>query len=109
MNYVFGILGPVSMLAACVFEFLARRVARKPRHNAALPVKFRRFADIGLVAAWLLLGGAYLLTDASAGDARFEAWMTWMLLALLILDILYLYLRRGRPRSEGKKKHFWEI
>lgn len=108
MNYIFGILGPVAMLCACVFEFLARRMAKKPQRNESRLEKLRHFADIGLVAAWLLLGAAYLLTDASSGDTAFETWMTWMLLALLALDIVYLYLRRSRPRPAGKKKYFWE-
>lgn len=109
MNYVFGLLGPAAMLAACVFEFLARRMAKNPRHNKELLEKRQKYADIALVAAWLLLAAAYLLTDASAGNTQFETWMTGMLIALLALDVVYLYLRRARPRQPGQKKHFWEI
>lgn len=114
LSYAAGLLGPISMGAACVFEYMARRLAKNPRHDKSRAAKLRQHADIGLVAAWLLLAAAYLLfqyltPDAAALEASFQVWMTWMLGALLVLDILYLYLRRARPRDAGTKKHFWEI
>lgn len=109
-----GILGPVSMAAACVFEFLARRLAKNPRCDKNRLAKLQHYADIGLVAAWLLLAAAYLsfqflAPDAEALAASFERWMTWMLTALLVFDIAYLLLRRARPKKPGAKKRFWEI
>lgn len=114
LGYIFGILGPAAMLTACVFEYLARKMSKNPRCDKKLLAKRQKYADAGLVAAWLLLAAAYLsfqnlAPDAAALAAGFEAWMTWMLVALLVLDIVYLILRRGRPRPAGKKKNFWEI
>lgn len=114
LAFAFGILGPVAIGTACVFEFLARRLAKNPRCDKTKLAKLQRNADIGLVAAWLLLAAAYLcfqfLTpDAAVWEAAFQSWMTWMLGALLVLDIAYLYLRRARPRKAGQKKRFWEI
>lgn len=114
MGYAFGALGPAAMLAACVFEFLARRVSKNPRGDRKRLAELQQYADVGLVAAWLLLAAAYLCfrylaPDAEAQAASFESWMTGMLLALLALDIVYLYLRRSRPRPKGKKKNFWEM
>ncbi len=114
LSFALGILGPASLLTACIFEFLARRMARDARHDKEKLAKRQRYADVGLVAAWLLLAAAYLcfsfLTpDAAAWQEAFQAWMTGMLAALAVLDIVYLYLRRARPRPAGKKKNFWEI
>ena len=109
-----GILGPLAMAAACVFEFMARRLTKKPRCDKKKLEKLQHYADVGLVSAWLLLAAAYLsfqylATDAAVYASSFESWMTWMLVALLVLDIAYLYLRRARPRKAGAKKRFWEI
>ena len=114
MSFAFGILGPVSMLLACVFELLARRMRRSPRPDEALLEKRQQFSDVCLVAAWLLLAASYLCfqgitPDAEALAAGYETWMTGMLVALLVFDVVYLYLRRARPRSAGQKKRFWEI
>ena len=108
MSYILGILSPAAIFIACVFEFMARRMAKDARHDKALLEKRQKTADMSLVAAWLLLGAAYLV-GASAGDAVFESMMTWVLLVLLALDVVYLYLRRSRPRPAGKKKRVWEI
>lgn len=108
MNYILGILSPAAIFIACVYEFMARRMVKDPRHDKKLLEKRQKTADIALAAAWLLLGAAYLV-GSSSGNAAFEAMMTWALLALLVLDVVYLYLRRSRPRPAGKKKHFWEI
>lgn len=108
MNYILGILSPAAIFIACVYEFMARRMVKDPRHDKKLLEKRQKTADIALAAAWLLLGAAYLVGNSS-GNAAFEAMMTWALLALLVLDVVYLYLRRSRPRPAGKKKHFWEI
>ncbi len=114
LSYVSGILGPIALAAACVFELLARRHAAKAGQDAEQVEKLRRCADVGLVAAWLLLAAAYMLfknlaPDADALAVSFQSWMTWMLGTLLVLDILYLYLRRARPKKPGEKKRFWEI
>ena len=114
MGYAFGVLGPAAMLAACVFELLARRMSKNPRCDKKRLERLQQYADVGLVAAWLLLAAAYLsfrylAPDAEALAAGFEGWMSAMLGALLILDIVYLFLRRSRPRPEGKKKNFWEM
>jgi hypothetical protein len=53
------------------------------------------------VAAWVLLGVAYAL----GGDYVSGI----ILVLLLVLDVLYLFLRRSRPRPAGAKKHFWEV
>ncbi len=114
LGYVFGALGPAAMLTACVFEFLARRMSKDPRCDKAVLAKRRHYADIGLVAAWLLLAAAYVCFQYLAPDAAvlavgFQTWMTGCLAALLVLDVVYLFLRRARPREEGKKKKYWEI
>lgn len=114
LSYLFGILGPAAIAAACVFEFLARRLSKNPRGDKARLERLRHYADIGLVAAWLLLAAAYLSFQNLAPDAEaladgFQRWMTWMLGLLVVFDILYLYLRRSRPRRPGARKHFWEI
>ena len=114
LGFVAGILGPISMAVACVFEFKAGRMQKNPRCDKTRLEKLRHYADIGLVAAWLLLAAAYLsfqylATDAAALAGTFETWMTWMLIALLVFDIAYLFLRRKRPRDPGAKKRFWEI
>lgn len=114
LGYCFGILGPASMAAACVYEYMARKLAKNPRCDKNRLEKLRTRADIGLVAAWLLLAAAYLsfqylAVDAAALAASFESWMTWMLFALLAFDIVYLFLRRARPKKPGAKKRFWEI
>lgn len=114
LGFAFGILGPISMGSACVFEYMARKLAKDPRCDKSRLEKLRTYADVGLVAAWLLLAAAYLsfqhlAADAAALASSFESWMTWMLFALLILDIVYLFLRRARPKKPGAKKRFWEI
>ena len=114
LAFACGILGPCAIGAACVLEFLARRLGKNPRCDKKRLSKLQNGADIGLVAAWLLLAAAYIFfryaaPDAEALEATFGTWMTWMLVALLVLDIVYLYLRRARPRKAGAKKHFWEI
>ena len=113
-SYIAGVLGPVAMGAACVFEFIARRLSKSPRSDKTRIEKLQSYADIGLVAAWLLLAAAYLLfqntaPDAAALEPAFQRWMSWSLGVLLVLDIVYLYLRRARPRKPGSKKNFWEI
>lgn len=106
MNYILGILSPAAIFIACVYEFMARRMVKDPRHDKKLLEKRQKTADIALVAAWLLLAVACLI----GGDARFDSMMTWWVFpALLVLDVVYLYLRRSRPRPAGKKKYFWEI
>lgn len=114
LSYGTGILSPVSMAAACVFEYLGRRMAKNPRCDKSRLEKRRTLADGFLAAAWLLLAAAYLcfryLTpEAEALAGSFESWMTWMLFLLLALDIVYLILRRSRPKQAGAKKRFWEI
>lgn len=114
LSFAMGLLGPIALLAACVFEFLGRRMAQNPRCDREKLAKRQQWADIALVAAWLLLGGAYLcmsyLTpDAAAWQTAFSSWMSGMLVALLVLDVIYLYLRRARPRPAGAKKRFWEL
>jgi len=114
LSFIAGILGPAAMGAACVFELLSRRLSRDPRSDKDRIEKLKQVSDVGLVAAWLLLAAAYLLfqyaaPDAAAVEPAFQRWMTWMLCALLVLDIVYLYLRRARPRKPGSKKKFWEI
>ena len=114
LSFAFGILGPAAIAVACVFEGMARRLAKDPRHDKDRVGRLRRNADIGLVAGCLLLPGAYLafqtiVPDAEAVEAAFQAWMTWMLAAFLAADIIYLLLRRARPRDPNAKKRFWEI
>ena len=114
LGFAFGLLAPISLLAACAFEYLARKMSADPRCDKTVLEKRKRNADVGLAAAWLLLAAAflcfrYLAPDAEAFAKTFQQWMTWMLGALLLLDIIYLFLRRSRPRQAGKKKNFWEI
>ena len=114
LGYAAGVLSPLAMLAACVFELLARKLSRDPRCDKALLEKRRQLADAGLVAAWLLLAAAYLCfqylaAETAASPDWFMGWMSWCLVLLLALDIWYLYLRRSRPRQPGKKKNFWEL
>ena len=114
LSFAAGLLGPLAMAAACVFEALARRLAKKTGCDETRLERLRSYADAGLVAAWLLLAAAYLLfrylaPDAAALEPSFQRWMTWMLGALLVLDLLYLYLRRARPRKPGGNKRFWEV
>ena len=108
-----GALGPLSLAVANVFEFMGRRLRRDPRHDKKKEELLTHRADVCLVAAWLLFGAAYLLRsispDAAAMDGLFQSWMTWVIVALLVLDIPYLFLRRSRPRVPGRKKNFWEI
>lgn len=114
LSFAFGLLGPIALETACIFEYIAQRKSRDRRPDEARIAKLRQYADIGLVAAWLLLAAAYLgfqhiAPDAAALEAGFQKWMTWMLGLLLLFDVEYLYLRRSRPREPGKKKKFWEI
>ena len=109
-----GVLSPVVLLAACVFEFLARRMSN-PRHPVKEKIERRQtIADIGLVAAWVLLPAAYLCftklaSDADVYQAAFADFMTVIIIVLVVVDVVYLYLRRSRPRAPGSKKHFWEV
>ena len=108
-----GVLAPLSLIAACVFEAMAFKMAKNPRCDQKLLAKRRSVADVLLVAAWLLLAAAYLggkyMVTAAEG-AAFTKLMTWILGALLLADIYYLYLRRSRPKRDGsKKKNFWEL
>lgn len=114
LGFAFGVLGPAAILVACVFEFLARRMAKNPRCDKKILARRQQIADVGLVAAWICLALAYvcfnhLAPDAAALESAFQTWMSVMLILLLVLDIVYLYLRRSRPRPAGAKKHFWEI
>jgi putative exporter of polyketide antibiotics len=98
---VCGILSPVAILVACICEFLAKRLAKDPRCNKEKLARYYRVADVGLVAAWVLLGVAYAL----GGDYVSGV----ILVLLLVLDVVYLFLRRSRPRPAGAKKRFWEV
>ncbi|MCD7845324.1 MAG: hypothetical protein LUG57_05650 [Oscillospiraceae bacterium] len=114
LSFGLGIAGPAALLVACVFEAMGRKMAKNPRCDKEKLAKRQHWADVGLVCAWLFLAAAYLCfsyltADAATWQTSFESWMTIMLVALLVLDIVYLYLRRARPRPAGKKKRFWEI
>jgi putative exporter of polyketide antibiotics len=98
---VCGILSPIAILIACISEFLAKRLAKDPRCNKEKLTRYYRVADVGLVAAWVLLAVAYALGGDSVGEI--------IILLLLVLDVVYLFLRRSRPRPAGAKKRFWEI
>lgn len=112
LGIVLGVLAPLTLVAACVFEGQSFRLLKDPRHNKEKLAGIQKKADILLVAAWLLLAAAYLahnLLSGGAEDPLFAKHMTWVLGALLLADIYYLYLRKARPRKPGQKKHFWEI
>lgn len=112
LGIVLGILAPVTLAAACVMEARSFRMLKDPRHNKEKLAGIQKKADIFLVAAWVLLGVAYLahnLLVGGAEDPLFAKGMTYILGVLLLEDIYYLYLRRARPRRPGQKKHFWEI
>jgi hypothetical protein len=98
---VCAILSPVSILIACIFEFLAKRLRKDPRCNKEKLARYCQVADIGLVAAWVLLGVAYAMCGDSIGGI--------IILLLLVLDIPYLFLRRSRLKNSGQKKKFWEV
>lgn len=114
LSFALGVLGPVALAVACVFEFLARRTRKDPRCDKSILARQQKTADVGLVAAWLLFAAAYVAFQTMAPDAAvwerlFQKWMTWVIGGLLVLDVLYLVLRRSRPRKPGQKKQFWEI
>lgn len=112
LSLVLGVLSPAAMIAGCVFEAMAYRLAKNPRGDKALLEKRRQVSDVLLVAAWLLLAAAYVCFNqlcAGADDTLFKTCMTWCLGVLLLSDIYYLYLRKARPRKPGKKKQFWEM
>lgn len=112
LSLALGALSPAAMIAGCVFEAMAYRLAKNPRGDKALLEKRRQVSDVLLVAAWLLLAAAYLCFNGLCGgadDALFRTVMTWCLGVLLLADIYYLYLRKARPRKPGKKKNFWEM
>ncbi len=108
---IFGVLSPVSMVVACVFEGKAFRLRKNPRHDKTLCQKLQRKGDNFLAVAFLLLAAAYIVhgvLTGQSGEPLFAASMTYVLGALLLADIYYLYLRRSRPRKAGQKKRFWE-
>lgn len=114
LSFALGALGPVALAAACVFEFMARRMQKNPRCDKNILTRRQKGADVGLVAAWVLFAAAYVVfqsvtPDAAVWESLFQKWMTWVIGGLLLLDILYLFLRRSRPRKPGQKKQFWEI
>jgi hypothetical protein len=98
---VCAVLSPIAILVACIFEFLAKRLRKDPRCNKEKLARYYLVGDIGLVAAWVLLGVAYALGGNSVGDI--------IIILLLVLDIPYLFLRRSRPKAPGQKKKFWEV
>jgi ABC-type xylose transport system permease subunit len=100
VGIVCAVLSPIAILVACIFEFLAKRLRRDPRCDKEKLARQYRVSDIGLVAAWVLLALAYGLSGDSVGV---------VILILLVLDIIYLFLRRSRPRAPGQKKKFWEV
>lgn len=106
-------LGPVALAVACVFEFMARRLRKNPRCDKKLLEKRQHAADVGLVAGMGLWAASYVIQSMSpsraAWEALFQQWMTWVVLVLVVLDVIYVVLRRGRPRKPGQKKPFWEI
>lgn len=106
-------LGPVALAAACVFEFMARRLRKNPRCDQALLAKRQKASDVGLVAGLGLWCLSYIVQsmspDRAAWEALFQQWMTWVVIALVVLDVIYVILRRNRPRKPGQKKSFWEI
>lgn len=106
-------LGPAALAVACVFEGMARKLRKNPRCDKRLLEKRQHGSDVGLVAAWGLWALAYIVQsmspDRAAWEALFQQWMTWVVVVLVVLDIPYLFLRRGRPRKPGQKKPFWEI
>ena len=109
---IFGILAPVSRVIACVFEAKGRRLRKNPRHDKDRDAFLRRRADSFLAAAFLLLAAAYIVhgvLTGQRGDALFSAAMTYILGALALAEVVYLFLRRGRPRKPGQKKRFWEF
>lgn len=107
-----GVLSPAAMIAGCVFEVMAYKLAKNPRGDKQLLEKRRQASDVLLVAAWALLAAAYLCFNglcAGMDDTLFKTVMTYCLGVLLLADIYYLYLRKARPRKPGKKKQFWEM
>ena len=106
-------LGPAALAVACVFECMARRLRKNPRCDKELLEKRQKVSDAGLVAGMGLWAAAYVIQsmspDRAVWEPLFQQWMTWVVVALAVLDIVYVVLRRGRPRKPGKKKQFWEI
>jgi hypothetical protein len=101
LGMVCGVLSPIAILIACIFEFLAKRLRKDPRCDKQKLARAYQVADIGLVAAWVLLALAYGLGGDSVSGI--------IVVLLLVLDIPYLFLRRSRPKTPGQKKHFWEV
>ncbi len=109
---IFGVLSPISMVIACMFESRCVKLAKDPRHDKALWAQLCRKADNFMAIAFLLLAGAYIVhgvLTGQSGEPLFAASMTYVLGALLVADIVYLFLRRKRPRKPGQKKRFWEL
>lgn len=109
---VFGVLSPISMVIACVYESRCAKLIKDPRHDKDLWARIARKADSFMAIAFLLLAAAYIVhgvLTGESGEALFAASMTYILGALLVADIVYLFLRRRRPRKPGQKKRFWEF
>lgn len=106
-------LGPVALAVACVFEFMARKLRKNPRSDKKLLEKRQQVSDAGLVIGMGLWCLSYVIQsmspDRAVWEALFQQWMTWVVIALVVLDVIYVVLRRGRPRKPGKKKQFWEL
>ena len=107
ISLVCGVLAPVSLVFACVFEFLAARLAKNPRCDRQRLTRRYTLSDVGNVAAWLFLLVAYLI-NRNAASTTFTNAMSYLLLGTLVADLVFLWLRRKRPRPEGKKKNIWE-
>lgn len=108
-----AVLGPAALAVACVFECMARKLRKNPRCDKNLLEKRQKVSDVGLVAGMGLWCLSYVIQsmspDKAVWEPLFQQWMTWVVLVLVVLDIVYLLLRRGRPRKPGQKKPFWEI
>ena len=106
-------LGPAALAAACVFEAMARRLRKNPRGDRALLARREHWSDIGMVAGFGLWALGYVIQalcpDRAAWEPLFRSWMTWVIGALAAVDVVFVLLRRDRPRKPGQRKRFWEI
>lgn len=109
---IFGGLTAVSLVFGCVSEFLAAYAVGKGRRDDSRLKKLYVRADGGNILAWAFFAAGVLSCVLSGGAAEyravFEKAVSWALAALLLADIYFLHLRRGRAPEFGKGKRFRE-
>jgi hypothetical protein len=105
---IFGGLAAASLAVGCISELLAARLAGDGRCDKRRLKKLYVRADGGNILAWAFFAAGVLSYTLSGGasdsEAVFEKAVSWASAVLLLADVYFLHLRRGRAPEFKKRK-----